>query len=220
MMQASARARPILPRCAAITDLLVESNCRIPLEGISLTYKSIRAAIKRHVHTGRLHALDMTDASAPVERVLVFADPIKTLLEGPWTHPSFASRAGRLRADLEAFVRGDPVSVCLRPYEAGAAFFGRLAEPEDEVWDVRAREPNPALRLFGRFAAPDHFVAFDWRPRSKTWNGREPLGDRNDPEWNVEKSKCTSRWVTLFPKHEPIHGGTVHDYVTSNALSV
>jgi hypothetical protein len=162
----------------------------------------------------------MMDASAPVDRVLVFADPIYELLEGPWTHPSFASRAARLRADLEAFVRGDPVSVCLTPYEAGDALFGRLAEPEDEVWDLRAREPNPALRLFGRFAAPDHFVAFDWRPRSKPWNGREPLEGRDDPQWEAEKQKCTQQWVKLFPKHEPIHGGEVHDYITRRTILV
>lgn len=185
-----------------------------------MTYKSIRAAIKRHVHAHRLHALDMTDASDRVERVLVFTEAVRTLLDGPWTHPSCASRAMRLRADLEAYVRGDPVSMCLEPYEAGDAFFGRLAEPEEEVWDVRAREPNPALRLFGRFAAPDHFIAFDWRPRSKPWNGREPLGDRHDPDWNTAKAECIGQWVTLFPKHEPVHGGTVDEYVTSNALPV
>jgi len=100
----------------------------------------------------------------------------------------------------------------------GSAFLGRLAEPEEEVWDVRAREPNPALRLFGRFAAPDHFVAFDWRPRSKPWNGREPLHDRHDPEWDAEKAKCLAQWERLFPKHDPVHGGTVYEYVTSNAL--
>ena len=183
-----------------------------------MTYKSIRAAIRRHVRAGRLHALEMTDASDPVERVLVYTDQIKTLLEGPWAQTSCANRAARLRADLEAFVRGEPVSVCLRPYEAGAAFLGRLAEPEEEVWDVRAREPNPALRLFGRFAAPDHFVAFDWRPRSKPWNGREPLHDRHDPEWDAEKAKCLAQWERLFPKHDPVHGGTVYEYVTSNAL--
>ena len=185
-----------------------------------MTYKSIRAAIRRHVRAGRLYALEMIDASAPVERVLVFADPIRTLLDGPWTHPSCANRAARLRADLEAFVRGDPVSVCLRPYEAGAAFFGRLNRPDEEVWDVRLREPNPALRLFGRFAAPDHFVVFDWRPRSKPWNGREPLGDRNDPGWDAEKEKCTTQWAALFPQHAPVRGESVHDYVTNNTISV
>lgn len=162
----------------------------------------------------------MTDASDPVERILVYTDQIRTVLEGPWTLPSCSSRAGRLRADLEAFVRGDRVSICLTPYEAGAAFLGRLAEPEDEVWDIRAREPNPALRLFGRFAAPDHFVAFDWRPRSKAWNGRAPLQDRHDPEWEKEKAKCVTQWVGLFPSHQPIHGRTIHEYVTKNAFSV
>lgn len=199
--------------------LIVESNCRRPLEGITLTYKSIGAAIKRHVRAGRLHALEMTDASDPVERILAYSDEIKVLLEGPWAPASCASRAGRLRADLEAFVRGDPVSVCLRPYQAGAAFLGRLAEPDQEVWDVRAREPNPAIRLFGRFAAPDALVLFDWRPRSKPWNGREPLQDRDDPGWEQEKAKCMERWERLFPKHDPIHGENVSDYITRNAIS-
>jgi hypothetical protein len=131
------------------------------------------------------------------------------------------ARARRLRADLEAFVRGDPVSICLEPYVAGEAFLGRLAEPHEEVWDMRAREPNPALRLFGRFAAPDHFVAFDWRPRSKPWNGREPLNDRSDPGWEDEKEICKRQWTTLFPAHEPFHHlENASEYVTENGFAV
>lgn len=185
-----------------------------------MTYKSIRAAIKRHVRAKRLFALEMGDVSDPVKRILVYSESVRGLLEGPWVHYSCAPRVGRLRADLEAFVRGDPISICLEPYVAGDAFLGRLAEPTDEVWDMRAREPNPALRLFGRFAAPDHFVAFDWRPRSKPWNGREALTDRHDPGWETVKTDCKRQWETLFPKHEPFHDlENANEYITENGHS-
>lgn len=141
-------------------------------------------------------------------------------MEGPWTSPKCGSRVGLLRGDLESFVKGERVSVCLKPYTAKEAFLGRLDRPEDEVWDMRSRTASPGLRLFGRFAAPNIFIAFTWAPRSTVWNGREPMGDRHNPKWDVAKLECERQWGLLFPKHEPIHGEEVQDYVTARAVAV
>lgn len=167
----------------------------------------------------RLYEFEMALPSDPVRRGFYFSEDVRTLLDGPWTSPACESRVGRLEADLEAFVKGEEVTLCLEPYAAGDAFMGRLDAPSDEVWDIRARIPSPGLRLFGSFAAPDTFIAFTWAPRSKPWNGRQPFGDRYDPRWKQMKSECQQQWQKLFPRYNPIHGERVQNYVTEKVRS-
>jgi hypothetical protein len=181
-----------------------------------LTYISINAAIKRHCRNERLFPVGMTDPSDQIKRGMYISREIKLLFEGPWIAKDGEERTARLWADLESYVKNQVVSVCLEPFTAGHAYFARLHEPEDEVWDIRSRTPAPAMRIFGRFAAPNTFIVFHWLPRSKPWNGREPLADRNDPRWEDAKTECQRQWKELFPKHVPIHGDKVHDYITEN----
>lgn len=142
-------------------------------------------------------------------------------MEGPWIAEDGEERINRLHADFEAFVKREPVTLCLVPYKAGAANFGRLHAPEEEVWDYRTRSGLPVIRIFGRFAMPGTFIAFNWAPRSRPWNGRPPFGDRNDPRWNIAKANCISQWDALFPNHEPVHGSNVHAYVPDeNAIDI
>lgn len=181
---------------------------------------SILAAIKRHVRAGRLFPLEMELASDPVVRGIYLSEDLRGLIYGPWASENCHPRVMRLQADLEAFVKGETVSLCLEPYSAGKAFFGRLSDVSDEVWDIRSRSPKPGLRLFGSFAAPNQFVAFTWRPRSKPWNGRQPMGDRYDQEWEKMKAECLSQWNALFPRHKPMHGEDADDYVTETGFSL
>ncbi len=181
---------------------------------------SIQAAITRHVRMGLLFQLEMTVPSDPVVRGFFYSPDVKLLMEGPWTSPQCGSRVALLRADLEAFVKEERVSVCLKPFVAKEAFMGRLNEPEDEVWDVRSRTNSPGLRLFGRFAAPNIFLAFTWAPRSTPWNGRDPMGDRHHPSWEKSKADTKQQWQALFPKHQPHHGEQIHDYITTRAVPV
>lgn len=175
---------------------------------------SIQAAIKRHSKAGRLFPLQMEDASHPPRRGFYLSQEMQALMDGPWEAPDGEDRTRRLHADLEAYVKQEPISMCLVPFKAGSANFGRLAEPEDEIWDYRTRNGLPVIRIFGRFAYPSAFIAFNWAPRMEPWNGREPFGSRDDPRWEVAKQECEKQWKTLFPKHDPIHGDDVHDYVT------
>lgn len=184
-----------------------------------MTYISIRAAIKRRCRAGRLYAVGMTDPSDPIKRGVYISDEMRLLFEGPWAAEDGQERTMRLWADLESYVKNQVVSVCLDPFKARNEFFARLDKPEDEVWDIRSRTPAPAMRVFGRFAAPNTFIAFHWLPRSKPWNGREPLSDRDDPKWEAAKTECVRQWNKLFPRHAPIHGDGVHDYITENVLA-
>ena len=180
---------------------------------------SIKAAIKRHVRAGRLFPLEMKMGSDPWVRGIFFSGEVKALLDGPWTEPENGVRVLQLQADLESFVRGQSVVMCPEPFEADDAFIGRLHPSEERVWDIRSRHPSPGLRLFGHFAAPDIFVAFDWGPRSRDWNGKQELGGRHSPHWEIAIRDCRERWTVLFPDHEALNGVEVHEFVTSKAIS-
>lgn len=180
---------------------------------------SIKAAIKRHVRAGRLFPLDMNVESDPWARGIFFTGEVKALLDGPWTAPECGARVLQLQADLESFVRGQSIVMCPEPFEADDAFLGRLHPPAERVWDIRSRNPSPGLRVFGLFAAPDVFIAFDWGPRSRDWNGRQALGNRYGLLWEVAIRNCRGQWAELFPGHEAVEGVEVHEFVTQKAIS-
>jgi hypothetical protein len=80
-----------------------------------LTYMSIRVQINGRIAEGRLHNLEPVLPSDPVERTMLISAEINSLLIGPWPNANAAKRFGELRADLEAFVKGEKVAVCLDP---------------------------------------------------------------------------------------------------------
>ncbi len=180
---------------------------------------SIVQTIQTHVQEGRLQWIEPLNDD-PVERLMAVSDDIWSLIEGPWPDRSIERRANRLRADLEFFVQGQKLAMSLIPYHHGTAYMGRLDRPEDEVWDIRSRDPNPGLRVFGRFAEPNVFVGLTWRPRSVKWLSQNPMRAGNSLEYHLEILKCQQRWSELFPDTSAIHGNTIYDYITENAFPV
>lgn len=123
-----------------------------------------------------------------------------------------------VRVDLESYIAGDQVSVCLEPYKAEDALFGRLDKPADEVWDIRSRNPRPGIRILGRFAECDCFVAFSCWPRSVEleYLPRPPLGQRDSAEWAGAIKECKADWRKLFYDYPAHTGKTVNDYISTN----
>lgn len=182
---------------------------------------SIRDEIRARIDERRLSLLMPILESDQVVRTMVVSNDIQNLLDGPWEDAGWARRCNRLRADLEAFVIGDVISVCLTPFKADSAYMGRLDKPADEVWDIRARDPHPSLRVFGRFAGKDTFVALFWSPRSIEipFSQRLPLGDRKSIQWKDAIRECKAEWRNLFHTYQPVHGDT-HDVYVSNSFLV
>jgi hypothetical protein len=180
---------------------------------------SIRDSITVRIEEGRLWQLRPILDSDPVKRTMIISHEIRQLIDGPWpNNKGWARRCGRLRADLETFVKGERIGLCLTPYAAGTAYMGRLDKPTDEVWDIRSRDPDPGLRVFGRFPDRDLFVALIWSPRSIeiVHSQRPSLGDRNSIQWKTAIRETKAEWRKLFQPYEAFHGEVHDDYVSKS----
>lgn len=184
---------------------------------------SICAQIQKCVDAGDLFPL-VIDPALPrmdpdaIPRKMFVSKEIKAHIDGPWPSEEEERRCGDLRGDLEAFVNGDLISMCLTAYEHKTAYMGRLDMPKDEVWDIRSRDPSPALRVFGRFACADKFIAIYVRPRSVPvdWLTSLPLGGAESIQWQFAIIDTHTEWKRLFPNHEPPHGDDLGIYVSNN----
>jgi len=149
---------------------------------------------------------------------MLLSEEVKAFLNGPWTHQDLQYRAGRLRADLEEFIKGEEITLCFTPFAAKSAYMGRLCPVQDSVWDIRSRDPSPALRVVGMFAATDLFVALRWGPRSRRIRGttKPPLGSRDSREWRDIIIQCKTDWRNLFHSYLPVSGDRANDYISES----
>jgi len=109
-------------------------------------------------------------------------------------------RMGRFQADLEAFVSEREIYPkylkCLYPRHRG-------------VWAIRSVEDKPSLRLLGRFAMRDAFVALALEDRIS-------LGAFESQQWRQAKRDCVQRWNALFPNFPPLKGETADDFLSGS----
>jgi hypothetical protein len=175
-------------------------------EGSSeLTYLSILDEIAIHVQRRSLvqfFASDLRAANQSAYQRSVFVSvEISQERERRRNERSFRLLAVR----LEAFVLGRTIPVALEQ-DHKAAEWARLAPAGWEVWEIRARHVNPELRVLGRFAATDIFIALNlYDARIK--------GKRN---WDAAKLRCQEDWRRLFPQTAPVFGSVINDYISAN----
>jgi hypothetical protein len=137
-----------------------------------------------------------------------------SLLEGPWADVAQEIRANKLRADLDYFIEGGNIAIGQDPYKKKrTAYMVRLDPAYDEVWQIRSRDPKPGIRVFGRFADRDVFVAL-------TWSERTPLGGPGNLAWIEAINLCKSEWRKLFPAYQPISGSDYNDYLSGGFFLV
>ena len=137
--------------------------------------------------------------NAPEERFLFVTPEIQSMLVGPWSSEAQEIRWARLKADLDHFVEGGLIN---------QGYMKPLRKRSDEIWEIRSREPAPSIRVFGRFADIDVFVATTWAERSFL-----ELFD----QWRRHKRRCNAQWQQLFLAYPPRTGVTIHDYISHNA---
>ena len=176
---------------------------------------SIHVSVDDAVARGWLFLVEPTMPSEPMNRALYASPTVYRLITGPWEDEDEQYRSGKLRADFDRFVEGRLVPMALdsphkKPKET---YLSRMHPAKDEVWQIRSRAPRPAIRVFGRFAFRDCFVAL-------TWRFRRELGGRESREHKKEIRSCLAAWRRTFPAHDALTGESVNDYVSEKAISV
>lgn len=179
---------------------------------------SIQQWIADLVRNERLFPLEPTFRGDGVVRHLYMSEEVRALVDGPWPSGKAGKRCAALRGELEGFVSGSEIGVCVVPHHAKEAQMGLLDPVEHGVWDYRSRSPRPGIRIIGFFAEPDDFVALVPASRSKETDFIRlgPLGDGESDEWRRAISEARRLWQALFPIHPPIGGDDDRAYFASS----
>ena len=170
---------------------------------------SIRQEIEKLKGGGELHVLDPLFPGVPHERVILATTWLYKELSGPWEDEAEEARMARLWADLDHFSAGGVIVVGNRFDDD--CHMKPLEPVSDEVWEYISRCPSPSLRVFGRFAEVDVFVA------THKW-ARSLLGAFKSRVWKREIRRCKAEWTRLFPAHYPVIGVRVNDYISENVI--
>lgn len=126
-------------------------------------------------------------------------------------------RVGQLWSDLDHFSHGRKLTV---GYGPEPTCIMKLLDPRgDEVWELRSKDPEPQIRVFGRFADTDLFVATHAEYRDFLGNPRLPKFDEGN-NWPAEIQRCHSIWDQLFQYAKPHSGNNINAYVSANVDEV
>jgi len=167
---------------------------------------SILDEIREHVQKGSLFEIahrDLRASSALDYRRWIFVSPeIEKEMAARVNEFTFR----KLSAQLQNFIMGRTIPVALK-HDHEQAEWARLNPAGNEVWETRVRHVKPELRVIGRFAQVDIFVALHlyegWQLKGKT-------------AWDAAKARCQTDWAVLFPHTSPVFGSNGNDYVTTN----
>ena len=153
----------------------------------------------------------------PIVRPIYASVEIDCLLHLEKQDQDWKNRMAALAVDLDRVLDGTLIHAALsdpdRPYaNKNKALLRQLSPGTNEVWEIRSRTMKPTIRIFGRFAAKDSFIAL-------TWATRPELKGPESVHWQSAIADCASKWDELFHAHQPLTGGNLNDYV-SNAISI
>lgn len=166
---------------------------------------SIRVAISQHLEK-ELFLLKPLVESDPVVRTLFVSRTIQAAAAPPWPRGRNGIRQAQMRAWLDRFTSGARVSVAENPRKKPRdTFLARVDPKSADIFDVRCINPAPGIRVLGRFAEKDTFVAL-------TWDHRENMTGR---DFDAAVAHCADEWKRLFPAIPLFSGSTLDDYLTN-----
>ena len=164
----------------------------------------ISAAVKAAVASGVLVPAKPIASWAGQPRVVLLCEPIRDAIDAGRNHSDEKERQSwaKVEAAFAHFMEGGFVTENL---------VKQLKPEKFEHWEFRCRKPRPSIRVFGRFAMPDVFVATHPRPR----NG---LGGMWSFAFEYEKLVCEDHWKACgldVPFADP--SLRYESYITENA---
>ncbi|HTT76777.1 MAG TPA: hypothetical protein VMF50_12460 [Candidatus Binataceae bacterium] len=165
---------------------------------------SILDQIKEHVGSGRLFALypsnEIRANQVPLSkrRQLYVTPQIEAFIK------SNRHLAAETEQDLDEIMLGERFDVALESNHQYCRM-ARLLPAIEEVWEIRIYDTTPQLRLFGRFAYRDVFVALIG-----------PIGRiKRTLNWKGIKRQCIKDWQGLFTYSPVSNGDDIDDYLTN-----
>jgi hypothetical protein len=129
---------------------------------------------------------------------MFLSESLWNLLQPASEDPEMDERLGRLQADLEIFVEGQPI-------DPKYLFF--LSPGRDAIWEIRSSRPEPSIRVLGLFAEYDVFIATNFALRDE-------LGGWESQAWRDAKKLARTRWTNLFHTYQPLNSPVVSDLVS------
>jgi len=137
------------------------------------------------------------------------SEEIKEVVEPPWPETPEGRSYAQLRADLDAFIEGRLITVADDPYlKDKKAFIARIDPARDEVWDIRTRDPRPAIRTAGSFAEFNVFVAL-------VFEFRNQLDGPNGKLWRGFRERAKTEWRKRFHPYPPHRGDSLDAYLSN-----
>ena len=161
-------------------------------------------SIREHIRTvvgKELYCLPPEDGGECVRTIFASCEVFESV-RGPFPENFDGYRLGRFRGTLDAFTRGNWVSIARDPFaKQRGAYFAPIDPVALGIWDIRSISPKPEIRCFGAWAEQDTFVALTWR-----W--------RDDIEkFSEEALECRRQWDRILPSCRPFKGSTIDDYI-------
>ena len=123
-----------------------------------------------------------------VVRALFVSQEVLSDVQEPFPANFTGRRLGQFRGTLDAFTRGNWVSIASDPYAKKPwAYFAPVDPVDLDIWDIRSISPLPQIRCFGAWAEKDTFIAL-------TWKWRDDINSFSD-----EAKECRRRVGPYFP---------------------
>lgn len=165
----------------------------------------ISAAVKAAVESGCLVPTRPIANWAGQPRVVLLCKPIRDSIDAGKSDADQKERQSwaKVEAAFSHFIEGGYVTEDL---------VKQLVPEKFEHWEFRCRRPKPSMRVFGRFAMPDVFVATHLRPRKL-------LGGMWSDEFEHEKLVCEDHWKAcgLGDPFSDLPSFSYEAYITENA---
>lgn len=159
---------------------------------------SIRSLIQDRVREGMLFPIIPKASGTTALRAMYVSEGLWDLLQTDHDDPDWDDRLGALQADLEVFT-SEP--------EIYPKYLFLLYHPREAVWEIRSVRPNPSIRVLGRFAEKDIFIATNYALREK-------LGGWQSRAWRDVKVTSRAIWVNLFHTYQPVVTVNIRDVVS------
>jgi hypothetical protein len=176
---------------------------------------SINPIIRECLAAGTLLPWEIGFDGSPSKRCLFITPQIHAELDpATWVEPALGLRYGQLAADFDRFAEGHNIPVAMAPYDKEShAFLARIDPVQYGIWTLRSVDPSPAIRVFGAFIEPDHFVALFTALR-------EDLDGPNGKKWAAARENAISMWDSLTRYQNRNLGDEIENYISTKTTAV